>query len=238
MPTCKEALTETFAFMRVRSGPEMGLLIALVPVMLAYTIFCMLDLHPLLKPVQVTALSVAATAGLETLRFAAIFTVPALAAFAVRFYLLDQHSSDRHTRGEAPRLTALERLGAILLGAMVAVVFLALVALLWAAVLSPTSVQFQLLLFRGDFLMYFVTQAGIAAVVLSVALPACDLTAPQSAWVRRGLGLSAPSRCCSTCSSTSVAGITGCSARYRARRSFRASSPSRSASATIPRWTT
>ena len=175
--------------MRVRSGPEMGLLIALVPVMLAYTIFCMLDLHPLLKPVQVTALSVAATAGLETLRFAAIFTVPALAAFAVRFYLLDQHASDRHSRGEAPRLTAPERLGAILLGAMVAVVFLALVALLWAAALSPTSVQFQLLLFRGDFLMYFVTQAGIAAVVLSVALPACDLTSPQSAWVRRGLGL-------------------------------------------------
>ena len=186
----REALTETFAFLRVRTGPEVALVAALPVIFLIYAIACATELHPLLKPVQLTPWTAVVTASLETLRFASIFTLPSVAAFALRFYLLDRASWDRATLGRTPRLTTTERLVATMLGAAASAILLCLVALLWAAVLSPTSTHFQQLLFRdqGGFLIYFVQQAGTSALVLFLSLVACDATGPRAGAKRRLLG--------------------------------------------------
>lgn len=186
----REALTDTFAFLRVRTGPEVALVAALPLIFLIYTFACLVELHPLLKPVQVTPWTAAVTGSLETLRFASIFTLPSMAAFALRFYLLDRASWDRATVGQTLRLSTSERLIATMLGVAAGASLLCLVALLWAAVLSPTSTHFQQLLFRspGGFLIYFPKQAGTSAILLFVALAACDATGESAGAKRRWLG--------------------------------------------------
>ena len=119
-------------------------------------------------PVQPTFWTVTVTAIVETMRFVAIFTLPSVAAFALRFYLLDRAAGERITQGETPRLTTTQRLLATALGGLTSAILLCLVALLWAAALSETSTHFQQLLFRneGSFLTYFLWQAFISALVI------------------------------------------------------------------------
>jgi hypothetical protein len=186
----RKALSATFSFMRVRSGPEIALLVTVLPVFLIYVVGCLLDLHPLLKPVQMTPVTVLVTAGAETLRFASLLTMPAIVAFALRFYLLDQASGNRHeTDAAPPALTQVQRLAATALGVLVSAILLGLVAMLWAAILSRNSVGFQGLLFSGGFLMYFVSQVWIAALVLYCALAACDMVTSRAAADRRAVGI-------------------------------------------------
>ena len=189
----KEALVETFAFIRIRTGPEVALAVALPLILLTYAITCSLGLYPLLMPVQPTFWTVTVTAIVETMRFVAIFTLPSVAAFALRFYLLDRAAGERITQGETPRLTTTQRLLATALGGLTSAILLCLVALLWAAALSETSTHFQQLLFRneGSFLTYFLWQAFISALVIYGALVACDVTGSVK---RRCVGI-----ICATC---------------------------------------
>ena len=96
----------------------MALVVALPAVFLIYLMACLSDLHGLLKPVQLTFWTATVTASLETLRFAAICSLPAVAAFALRFYLLDHASRGRTADGQPPRLAMGERLMATAAGAV------------------------------------------------------------------------------------------------------------------------
>lgn len=186
----KDALIKTFAFMRIRTGPEVALIVALPAIFLIYAVACAAELHPLLKQVPVTLWTATATATVETLRFAAVFTLPSVAAFALRFYLLDRAAGARITQGQTPRLTTMERLLAATLGGVTSVILLCGVALLWAAALSPTSTHFQQLLFRTPgFLIYFVAQAITSTIVIYGALVACDVNGKWAVAKRRSLGI-------------------------------------------------
>ncbi len=181
----RKSLDETFSFMRVRSGPETGLAVALPIVFLVYAAACGLELHPLLNTTQITWRAVLLTASLETFRFAAVFTVPAVAAFAVRFYELDRTAGERHDPKAVPSLSRGQRTMNTLMGTGVAALMLGLVALAAAAILSSTATEFQLRLFRNEFLIYYTTQAAFSAVFLHFALKACDVVAPAGADRRR-----------------------------------------------------
>ena len=190
-PLIRAALEKTFSFMQIRSGPEVGLAAAVFAVFGLYALACTFGFYPLIKPVRVTPEAILITASIQAFRFASIFTLPAAAAFGLRFYLLDRMSAERHDAPDKPRLSSWGILGAVTLAIAVAVAALSLVALLAAAVIAKNATEFQLLLTRsnGSFLVYFTSQARFSAVLIPLALIASDAVSPGGTRTRIVLGL-------------------------------------------------
>jgi hypothetical protein len=175
-PLVRTALKKTFSFMQIRSGPEMGLAVAVLAVFGLNALACALGYRDFIRPAALSAEAVLITATIESFRFAAIFTLPIAGAFGLRFYLLDRLSAERHDSEATPRLSPWGLLGADALAVTVALAALGLVAMLAAAVIATNSSHFQILLTRsgGSFLVYYMQQATLVAILVPLALIASD----------------------------------------------------------------
>lgn len=165
------------------SGPETGVLVAMVVVFLVYAILVWQELHPLLSQVAETSnpRAVLITGGVETLRVLSLVWLPLLAAFATRQYLIDNREwvygwePLRSARYVRYRVTALS----IALG--VSVLGLVGVALLWAFAISESPARFNELLLQRPppFLLFIPGQALMVVPLILTALWAADLRAAR-----------------------------------------------------------
>lgn len=170
------------------TGPEGGLLLLMVPVGLLYAVFTWQGLHPAISQNANPQdwRTVAATAGVETLRALAIVWLPLMAAFAVR-----QGFHDRDvwvaSAGDDQSAYTEQRLIAIGLAVVVAACGLFGIALLQAFLIAPSVSRFQALLFQGGlpFVLFFPTLAVVTVPIVYCALRAADLRAAgrTGAWV-------------------------------------------------------
>ncbi|BCH24137.1 hypothetical protein MesoLjLc_38010 [Mesorhizobium sp. L-8-10] len=175
-------MQRTFPDEKAPPGPDVGVLMLLFPVFLIYAAVTAAGLHSLLTAVDRTVLTVLVTAGLETLRIAAIFWLPLLAVFFWRHYL--QSKDDWQPIRLARMSGQLMRrvLAVVVLAAFVALVGLSLLTLLWMAVIAENPAHFRELLFGGKqpAIAYFLSQAGAAAFFTLVVVCAADSVAANA----------------------------------------------------------
>ncbi|OCP11313.1 hypothetical protein BC374_16690 [Ensifer sp. LC13] len=153
-PGAASSLNETLkvAVMEI-APPEQRLetgfwvLIMLPPIFCAYALMTRLGLHSPLTDVELTAMTVFATAALETLQVAVIFWLPLLAVMALKQYLTDidrrQHLGNSHTR----RQSAERMIYYIAIASVVAALGLMLVAMFWMALIAENPDRFRDLLY-------------------------------------------------------------------------------------------
>ncbi|AYG64453.1 hypothetical protein [Rhizobium jaguaris] len=122
-------------------------LILLPPIFCTYALMTRLGLHSPLSDVDLTAMTVFATAALETLQVAVIFWLPVLAVMALRQYLTDldkrRHLGNLHTR----RQSAERMIYYIAIAAVVAAFGLTLLAMFWTALIAENTDRFLDLLY-------------------------------------------------------------------------------------------
>lgn len=169
-------LQRTFPDEKVFPGPDVAVLMLLFPVFLVYAAVAAAGQHSLLTAVDRTALTVFVTAGLETLRIAAIFWLPLLAVFFWRHHLAATNRWQPVRPLQMSGQTVRRALAIMVLAAFVALVGLILVTLLWMALIAENPAHFRELLFGGKqpAVAYFLSQAGAAALYTLVVVCAAD----------------------------------------------------------------
>lgn len=175
----RAVIQQAFPDNREPPGPDHAILMLLIPVFLVYAAAAALGLHSLLGSVDKVALTVLATAGLETLRIAALFWLPLVVVFFWRNHL------DKRGDWQPLSLQGLSGpvVGRILatmgIALMAALVGLGLLALLWMWVIADNPARYRELLFGGSqpALAYFLSQAGASALCAGVTICAADRAA-------------------------------------------------------------
>ena len=186
-PALRDLLSQVVPPNLAGAGPEGGLLLCMVPVCLLYAIFTWKGLHPAISQNANPDdwRTVAATAGVETLRVLAIVWLPLIAAFSVRQGFYDRGvwatsaSLDRSAFAE-------QRMVAIGLAVVVAVCGLS--GSRFSRPLTAQSVsRFQALLFQGSvpLILFFPTLAVVTIPLVYCTLRAADQRAAGAtgAWL-------------------------------------------------------
>ncbi|MBP2461177.1 MULTISPECIES: hypothetical protein [unclassified Rhizobium] len=144
--TLKAAVKEITPLER-RSEPGFWVLILLPPIFCTYALMTRLGLHSPLSDVDLTAMTIFATAALETLQVALVFLLPVLAVLALRQYLTDvdrrRHLGNLHTRRQSTE----RMIYYTALATVVAAFGLTLLAMFWTALISDNTDRFLDLLY-------------------------------------------------------------------------------------------
>ncbi|MQX41090.1 hypothetical protein [Sinorhizobium meliloti] len=187
--TIKRVLTQTF-HEDARLDADFWVLVLLFPVFLLYVCMVVFDLHLPLTDTDKNAVTVSATAALETLRIAALFWLPLCAVLMWRQYLIDNKRWER----SGPRKHA-SRILAILFLTLVAALFgLAVLTMLWMFVIADNPARFRQLLFGGPrpAFAYFLSQALGALVFVPMTVVAAEAFDKSRSGARAaGLGIAA-----------------------------------------------
>jgi hypothetical protein len=175
-PQFRAVMRRAFPDDQAPPGPDHAILILLIPVFLIYVAATAVGLHSLLGGVNKVAVTVLATAALETLRIATIFWLPLLVVFFWRNHLKKRGDWQPIRLGELSGGVVRRLLTAMGLALVAALLGLGLLALLWMAIIADNPVRYRELLFSGSqpALTYFFSQAGAAALCAAVAVCAAD----------------------------------------------------------------
>ncbi|MBY5606427.1 hypothetical protein HFO50_35995 [Rhizobium leguminosarum] len=173
--TLKAAVKEIAPLER-RSETGFWVLILLPPIFCTYALMTRLGLHSPLCDVDLTAMTVFATAALETLQVALIFWLPVLAVMALRQYLTDvdkrRHLGNLHTR----RQSAERMIYYIALAAVVAAFGLTLLAMFWTALIAENTDRFLDLLYtrKQSAFAVFIPKSVCAAIFACFVIRASE----------------------------------------------------------------
>ncbi|MER9565037.1 hypothetical protein [Mesorhizobium sp. M0571] len=172
----RAVMQRTFPDDKVPPGPDVAILLLLFPVFLTYAAMTAAGMHSLLGSVEKSALTVFATAGLETMRIGVIFWLPSMAVFFWRNNLKVLKSWQPIRLRQLSVGTVRRALVAMGLAAIVAVVGLGLLALLWMAIIAEDPARFREVIFSGKqpALAYFLGMAGAASLFVLVVLCAVE----------------------------------------------------------------
>ncbi|MBW9114657.1 hypothetical protein JNB88_13475 [Rhizobium cauense] len=173
--TLKAAVKEITPVER-RSETGFWVLILLPLIFCTYALMTRLGLHSPLSDVELTSMTVFATAALETLQVAVIFWLPVLAVTALRQYLTDvdrrRHLGNFHSN----RQSAERMIYYIATATVVAACGLTLLAMFWTALIAENTDRFLDLLYtrRQSAFAVFIPKCICAAIFVCFVVRASE----------------------------------------------------------------